>query len=84
MKNLVNRPLIVSKPFIFKVCFVGIEYIKELNKKKMQVLEVAEGVILSRLDSFNMNQIITSGQCFRWNEFRKNVWRGLPSIHYWK
>ena len=43
----------------------------------MQILEVAEGVILSRPDSFNMNQIITSGQCFRWDEIKTNVWRGV-------
>ena len=43
----------------------------------MQILEVAEGVILSRPDSFNMNQIITSGQCFRWDEIKTNVWKGV-------
>lgn len=43
----------------------------------MQVNEVPEGVILYKPDSFNMSQIVTSGQCFRWDEIDKNIWRGV-------
>jgi len=43
----------------------------------MIIKDVAEGVILSNLDSFNLHQIITCGQCFRWDETNPGLWRGV-------
>lgn len=43
----------------------------------MIIKEEPEGVVLQDPDSFNLKQIFTCGQCFRWNEVRPDVWRGI-------
>lgn len=43
----------------------------------MDIKEVPDGILLDNPDSFNLHQIISCGQCFRWDETKPGIWRGV-------
>ncbi len=43
----------------------------------MEVIQSGENVIIKGISDFNINQIFTSGQTFRFTKIEENMWRGI-------
>lgn len=48
----------------------------------MRYTETKSGVYLYDLPNFSMNQIISSGQCFRWRQINDDTYVGIAKNHY--